>query len=125
MASRYVTPPKVAIICLNLFWPQPSTFRGHGRMYTAIVRFLPCFPAAIDIRRRRDVVKHSLGRCLLTLARILCPGGNPEEAVEPLRQRGFCGWALSSIASRGFVRHAIAEHGMKGCSATVRSQAPL
>jgi hypothetical protein len=39
--------------------------------------------------RRRDIVKHSLARCLMTRAKGLFLGWHPAEAVEHRRQQGF------------------------------------
>jgi len=33
------------------FIPPPSAFRGHGRLYTATVRFLSCSTAAISLKK--------------------------------------------------------------------------
>ena len=52
-AIRHVSPPKAAVIGLNLLRPPSSAFRGHGRMCTATVHFLPCFTVAIYLKRLR------------------------------------------------------------------------
>lgn len=51
--------------------------------------------------RRQEVVKYSLTRCLMTLAKGLCLGWHPAEAVEHHRQTVFSGSVPSSIPSGG------------------------
>src|SRR6266702_972785 len=46
-------PQKTAAIRLNLFWLPRSALNGYGRLYTATVRFLPCYTAAISLKRGR------------------------------------------------------------------------